>query len=171
LPTFFEIDPDLRFDNPKLHEFVGYWRSKMKDGRLPGRADIDPLDLRAFLGDIFMLDVVGAPRRFRYRLIGTKIVARVGRDSTGKFQEEAYSGEQAAENNELYRLVCERKVPLRNYGIVNWVGREFLKYEIANLPLAEGWRDRRHHSWLHEHRSRRTLAVGQARKACFSVPE
>jgi hypothetical protein len=137
LPTFFAIDPDLRFDNPKLHEFVGYWRSKMRDGRLPGRAAIDPLELRTFLGDIFMLDVVGAhPRRFRYRLIGTKIVARVGRDSTGKFQEDAYTGEQAAENNELYRLVCERRAPLRNYGIINWVGREFLKYEIANVPLA-----------------------------------
>jgi hypothetical protein len=27
--------------------------------------------------------------------------------------------------------------PLRNFGLVNWVDRKFLKYEIANLPLAD----------------------------------
>ena len=90
-PNLFEIDPELRFEDPRLHDFVSYWRSKCRDGRLPARADIDPLELKAFMGDMFMLDVVGDPRRFRYRLVGAKIAARVGRDSTGLFQEDAYS--------------------------------------------------------------------------------
>jgi hypothetical protein len=136
-PTFFSIDPDLSFDDPRLHEFVRYWESKRRDGRLPSRADIDPIELKPFLGNIFMLDVVGDQKRFRYRLVGTKIVARVGRDSTGKFQEEAYSPEQAAENNALYRLICETKKPVRNFGVINWVNRKFLRYEIANMPLAD----------------------------------
>jgi hypothetical protein len=135
-PTFFGVDRDLGFDNPRLNEFVRYWESKGRDGRLPARADIDPAELKSFLGSIFMLDVVGEPKRFRYRLVGTKIVEHVGRDSTGKFQEEAYSPAQAAENNAMYRWICEHKRPLRNFGVINWVGREFFKYEIANLPLA-----------------------------------
>jgi hypothetical protein len=135
-PTFFDIDLALRFDDPRLEAFVRYWEGKRRDGRLPRRADIDPVELKPFLGSIFMLDVVGEPKRFRYRLVGTKIVDYVARDSTGRFQEEAYPPAQAAENNAMYRWICEHKQPLRNYGVINWVGREFLKYEIANLPLA-----------------------------------
>jgi hypothetical protein len=135
-PTFFSTDPDLRFDHPRLDGFLRYWESKRRDRRLPARADIDPAELKPFLGYIFMLDVVGEPKRFRYRLIGTKIVDHVGRDSTGKFQEEAYSPEQAAENNAMYRWICDNRKPLRNFGAINWVGRDFYKYEIANLPLA-----------------------------------
>jgi len=135
-PAFFEVDVDLRFEHPKLHDFVRYWQAKRKGDRLPGRADIDPLELRPFMGNMFMLDVVGDPPRFRYRLIGSRIVERVGRDSTGKFQEEAYSRAQAAQNNRLYRLICDHKMPVRNCGLINWVGREYLKYEIANVPLA-----------------------------------
>jgi hypothetical protein len=26
---------------------------------------------------------------------------------------------------------------VRNFGVVNWVNRKFLKYEIANMPLAD----------------------------------
>jgi hypothetical protein len=135
-PTFFSIDPELRFDDSRLHEFVRYWQSKRRADRLPSRRDIDPVDLRCFMGEMFMLDVVGEPKRFRYRLIGTKIIDRVGRNSTGKFQEEVYSPRQADENNAMYRRICESGKPLRNYGHINWVSREFLKYEIANVPLA-----------------------------------
>jgi hypothetical protein len=136
-PLFFGIDPDLRFDDPRLHDFIGYWQSKRRAGRLPARADIDPLELEPFMGEMFMLDVIGEPKRFRYRLVGTKIVAAVGRDSTGKFQEEAYALGHAEENNALYRKICATGKPLRNFGQINWVDRAFLKYEIANLPLAD----------------------------------
>ena len=135
-PAFFEVDPELRFEDPRLRDFVRYWQEKREGERLPARADIDPLELKPFMGDMFMLDVVGEPKRFRYRLIGTNIVARVGRDSTGKFQEETYSPEQAAQNNAHYRSICETKKPTRNFGVINWVGRNFLRYEIANVPLA-----------------------------------
>jgi hypothetical protein len=135
-PTFFSIDRELRFDDPRLHEFVRYWESKHRNGRLPSRRDIDPIELWPFMGEMFMLDVVGEPKRFRYRLIGTKIIDRVGRNSTGKFMEEAYSPEQAEENNSMYRSICASGKPLRNYGNINWANREYLKYEIANVPLA-----------------------------------
>lgn len=136
-PGLFDIDSELQFDDPRLHEFVRYWESKQRNGRLPARADIDPAELKSFLPDIFMIDVVGEPRRFRYRLIGTKIVTFVGRDSTGKFIEEAYSPEQAGAITTFYRSICANKRPMRNFGRINWVDRKFLKYEIANLPLAD----------------------------------
>jgi hypothetical protein len=136
-PSYYGADPDLRFDDPRLHEIIEYWRSKRRHGRLPARADIDPLELERFLGDLFMLDVIGEPRRFRYRLIGTNIVAGVGRDSTGSYQEEVYSAQDAESNNTLYRGICATRMPMRTFGRIKWVGREFLKYECAYMPLAD----------------------------------
>src|SRR5579862_1934164 len=135
-PDLFKIDRDLQFEDSRLHDLVRYWESKRQGRRLPSRLQIDPLEMRPFIGDIFMLDVIGAPQRFRYRLIGTNIVLKVGRDSTGKFQEDAYAPEHADQNNRHYRSICASRAPTRNFGVLHWVGRDYLKYEIANLPLA-----------------------------------
>lgn len=60
----------------QLHE---YWCSKAPAaGLLPGRQHIDPTEIPGLLDNIWLLDVVGtidgvvggAPRRFRFRLIG-----------------------------------------------------------------------------------------------------
>ena len=133
---FFEIDAELRFESPRLVEFVRYWEGKRRAPALPARADIDALEMKRFLGDVFMLDVVGDPPRFRYRLVGVNIVRGVGRDSTGRFQDEVYPAQQAAENAAHYRWICAHRRPTRNFGVINWVGRHHLRYEIANLPLA-----------------------------------
>jgi hypothetical protein len=133
---YFDVDAELRFESPRLVDFVRYWETKRRGDRLPARADIDALEMKRFLGDVFMIDVVGAPPRFRYRLVGVNIVRDVGRDSTGRFQDEIYPPEQAAENAAHYRWICEHRRPTRNYGVINWVGRNFLRYEIANVPLA-----------------------------------
>jgi hypothetical protein len=133
---FFEVDAELRFETPRLVDFVRYWEGKRRDARLPSRADIDALEMKRFLGDVFMLDVIGEPPRFRYRLVGVNIVREVGRDSTGRFQDEVYAPRQAAENDAHYRWICAHRRPTRNFGVINWVDRQFLRYEIANLPLA-----------------------------------
>jgi len=78
-------------DAQPFRDVFAYWQGKFHGDRLPGRADIDPLDLRPFLGRIVLIDVIreeGA-LRFRYRLMGVRIVALFGRDFTGNFIEDA----------------------------------------------------------------------------------
>jgi len=120
-----------------LIDFVSYWNAKRSGARLPARADIDPMDLKPFLGDLFMLDVVGAPKRFRYRLIGTRIVAAGGRDSTGKYLEDVFGAERATVENAFYQAICLHRTPMRTSGVLDWRDREFRKYEIAYVPIAE----------------------------------
>ena len=43
------VESDLPASSPVLHETYLYWRSKHRAGRLPGRAQIDPVDLRGLL--------------------------------------------------------------------------------------------------------------------------
>ena len=60
--------------HPKMIRLYEYWRKKAAGpGLLPSRRDIDPTDIPALLDNIWMLDVVGEPRRFRFRLIGDAI--------------------------------------------------------------------------------------------------
>lgn len=79
---------------------LGYWRRKRRAGLLPGRKDIDPVEIRRdVLPDIYLMDVVPAKprRRFRYRLVGTRMVDLAGADPTGRFVDEFIDSARVAE--------------------------------------------------------------------------
>ena len=68
-------------------ELLTYWRTKCRDGLPPSRADLEPIaEIPTLLKHVFLFDVVGD--QFRYRLIGSFIVDRAGRDCTGKLLDE-----------------------------------------------------------------------------------
>jgi hypothetical protein len=59
-----------------------YWTSKCANGRLPGRQDIDPVELKRFLPGLLLADVLQDPFNISYRLCGTE-VARMRGELTG----------------------------------------------------------------------------------------
>ena len=79
----------------KIRQGFFYWHS-LKRGRLmPARHDVDPLDLKALLPNVILLDVIHQPADerdqgslagldFRFRLVGTEVAARSARDYTGR---------------------------------------------------------------------------------------
>jgi hypothetical protein len=60
-----------------------YWQAMRGNRAMPARADIDPADIPKLLANILLVDVSQAPLDFRYRLLGTAIVARSEADYTG----------------------------------------------------------------------------------------
>jgi hypothetical protein len=57
--------------HPKIVQLYEYWRAATPaDGGLPSRRDIDPTDIPTLLEHLWLLDVVGEPSRFRFRLRG-----------------------------------------------------------------------------------------------------
>ena len=75
--------------HPKVRALFDYWRSvHPKDGGLPGRQHIDPIDIPHLLPNIWLIDVRRNPYRFRFRLVGTLIVNYAGEDNTGKWFDE-----------------------------------------------------------------------------------
>ena len=83
------VDPEVASLDPLLHPLLAYWKNRRPPDRLPARADIDPLDIPRLLPFLFLVDVeriaeIGS-YRFRYRLVGTEIVARDGADITGRY--------------------------------------------------------------------------------------
>lgn len=122
-----------------FHRLIDYWRARHRDGRLPGRADIEPLDFTDLLPVICLIDVRydndGRPG-YRYRLVGTRVVEAMGRDFTGLGFEEFIPTGQLAPVLEVYdRTVCERE-PTISAGQVPVEHREFTGYRRLLLPLA-----------------------------------
>lgn len=123
--------------HPAHRRLYDYWRSKAPPGRLPGRSDIDPVDIPDLLSSIALIDVEreGGATRFRYRLAGTEIVARAGRDPTGKTFEELYEGDYLQSANATYRAIVENGEPFLS-GRSFPAAKDHVTYQRLILPLA-----------------------------------
>lgn len=120
-------------------EFYHYWRTRRGDGLLPGRQHIDPVDIPKVLPWMFLVDVVdgtGSGPRFRTRLVGTGIVRRAGRDATGLWFEEAYSGEYLRSAIDTYRDIVRNGVPHLSSRIFPTGDGTAVSYDRMILPLA-----------------------------------
>jgi hypothetical protein len=64
-------------------DLLAYWRSKHVGGVPPSRTDLDPIaEIPKLVRSLMLIDCLGEGCRFR--LIGSYIAARAGRDGTGK---------------------------------------------------------------------------------------
>ena len=122
---------------PILQTLLAYWHSKCPgDGRLPRRADIDPLQLRSLLPSIYLIDVV-PEGKFRVRLLGEAHVAIYGTGQVGRIIDDIFPPDSAAMFNRLYAAVVRRRAPIVNRGQVTWwSNREWMRFEGLHAPLA-----------------------------------
>lgn len=77
---------------PAIRHLYDYWQRQRGSHRFPARGDLDPIDMKPALGGITIFEIHpkadGDGFRFRYRLIGSAIVARDGFDMTGRYLDE-----------------------------------------------------------------------------------
>lgn len=127
-------------EHPALRRIYVYWRDRVPEGaQMPGRQHIDPIDFPDTLPRVALIEVLsddGDPH-FRYRLTGTEIVQRAGRDPTGKRFDELYKGDYLDQALATYRALLADPRPFysrRVYPLLD--GREHLEYARLILPLA-----------------------------------
>ena len=126
---------------PAANELVAYWRKKRGERSAPQRRDMDPTGIpRSLLPHLFMLDVIDHGADFRYRLLGTAIVAGTGRDATGALISHLYApypGALATLRQILARVMSE-KIPIFSSGLMYWLpDRDYQNYTNVFLPLSE----------------------------------
>jgi hypothetical protein len=131
-------DLAAQLSHPMMRRLLDYWRGKCRGHRLPGRQDIDPLDIPELLPHIAMYDVVReADRmRFRIRLLGTANVQLMGSDCTGQFLDEQMRPEDAARIVATHRLATDERRPHYWRSFLSTPGREHMHFERLLLPLA-----------------------------------
>jgi hypothetical protein len=121
----------------RLIELCRYWAAKRRGGALPGRRDVDPMELRALLPHLFLLDVVRSTSLlFRFRLVGTALVELSGRDLTGETIGEEQYGAGTDWILDTLGRVAREAAPVAQRIDMGWTGRPVRRAEVAFLPLA-----------------------------------
>jgi hypothetical protein len=130
---------------PSTAAFYRYWDSKRGERRMPARADIDPLEMKAWLSGTALIDVKPSPAsalvpyELRYRLIGMRPTLLRGRDVTGMRVETGYFGANLDAALENYRLVIEEKTHVYDWDRTPSADGFAHEGETLLLPLsAEG---------------------------------
>jgi len=125
-----------RIGSPPLHRLYDYWAARCRAGRLPGRRDIDPLELGFVLGSLLLVDVLRDPLRFRYRLTGTHIedVMRIhGRTGTMVDEHPDPTFRKAAVARYAEVAQSGRPVSARRDALID---DRIRSYDLLMLPLA-----------------------------------
>lgn len=110
--------PLEQITSTRIHRLHEYWQSKRPSGQpFAYRKDIDPADLRELLSLLTIADVEHAPLRFRYRLVGTRVVEYNHQEFTGMYLGEIGWQEEAMLLGAYEKVVVDRRP---NYGFYVW---------------------------------------------------
>ncbi len=77
------VDVNAIRDN-RLRSLFQYWSSKLRGRSMPARKDLDPLEMRPWLGNLVLVDFPGDPKEYRIRLEGVNVVQFYGSSRTGR---------------------------------------------------------------------------------------
>ena len=141
-----DAEYEARIVDPEIRRFVEYLRSRRGEGTYPARAALDPLDFRYVLGDVVIIEAHRSPTSsrwpwtFRYRLIGTNVVARDGYDLTNKSLDDLPEPEYRERVRTTWTEVCETGTPAHHVRDLILDDRA-RRYEVVVLPLASNGRD------------------------------
>ncbi|WPZ32422.1 PAS domain-containing protein [Thalassobaculum sp. OXR-137] len=144
--------------HPDHRALLDFWQAARPEGGLPSRDSFEPAAFRAMLPRIAVIEpchvlngervdpaalAAGIPadapvtRSFRYRLAGTEIVSRAGRDPTGKTFDALYQGAYLETAKQTYKEILVSRAPhfsQRVFPIGD--GTSELRYDRLILPFA-----------------------------------
>lgn len=133
------LDPS-QIDSPRVHRFRDYWEARRREQSVvPLRAEVDPTELRELLPNVVIIEVGQEPLRFRYRLVGTRVVEFNKQDFTG-----LYLGTIGWEEEQQIVDACAdtvaSKLPL--FGFYSWTLKNGAigKCEFGIFPLSHDGR-------------------------------
>jgi hypothetical protein len=126
------------FKTHVVREAYSYWLSKSKTGRLPSRRDIRPEEITSLLPYIYLVEVIGDPPSFKYRLVGTQFYQWTRREYTGVTVNAAEYGPNWENIYNDYLTAVRSRAPMYSeYIVAPWPEREFLTYERIIAPLSD----------------------------------
>lgn len=124
---------------PPLRQLLADWLAACGDaGAPPSESFIDPFRLRYILDSVIVIEVVvdaAGGRRYRYRVVGTDLVAHTGRDLTRHWVDEHPERELSQLAIEASEAVVTARQPALMQFRRNFYGRY---YPVAALVLPVG---------------------------------
>ena len=103
-------DPTVIRD-ARLQGLYRYWLGKLDGGAMPARADIDPIEMKAWLGNLLLVEFPEDRMQYRIRLDGVNIVQFYGNTRQGKGVEVMTAEEERSVVLPQYFTVLDAKLP------------------------------------------------------------
>jgi len=124
---------------PQQQYLYDYWRSKCRNGQLPRRRDINPVDIGEHLPMVSLVDICtrAAPMRFKYRLAGTGFWDLFEAEITGKYIDELPIGDRAKYWQRVMSRVAQLGRPSAGATRPGTPWRSHLTQFWVRLPLSE----------------------------------
>ncbi|HEV2673601.1 MAG TPA: PAS domain-containing protein [Aliidongia sp.] len=123
--------------NPRLRRLLDDWLRWRGERLMPSRRDFLPEEIRYLLGNVILHEVASRdPLRFRYRLIGSLIVARRGFDFTGRYLDELPSTDVRDVVMAINERVTRERRPLLWRFEMNDLDHRMRHCEVLSLPLS-----------------------------------
>lgn len=131
-------EEDLPTDcHPMVRSIAEYWLGIGPADALPGRQHFDPVDIWPLIRNVWMVDVVGSPPQFRYRVVGTKVVAYIEQEPGARMMDEIFPHFEDTETCKDMIRVVERRAPRWRRGTPTLRrDKDFKTVEQISLPLA-----------------------------------
>ena len=125
--------------SPHLRALLQFWvdKRRAKGGVLPARADLAPEAMKSFLPCVTLISVFEAPRRFQFRLVGTGVLAQMGRETTNVWVEHELFADKAARVGEFFSLPVDTGAPAyASGGYAVTPTNRALRFETVIMPLS-----------------------------------
>ncbi len=130
------LDDPSQMIEPRLRTLHDYWSAKRRGRRMPARPDIDPVEIPRLLPHLMLVSVSGEPPGFRFRLVGTEIVARYGAELTGRALDEVDLGTALGSVRSQYEETVRDTAPTYCRHAIETKGGKYQRYERLLLPLS-----------------------------------
>lgn len=100
-------------------------------------ADFDVLDFQNLAKNIFIIDVEENPQRFFYRLFGSEVADRYGKDLSGTYCDEHKDvmGDAYDEYFKVHQLVSKNIGIVKHTGNFGWAEKPYLRFTSLHFPL------------------------------------
>ena len=126
----------------KTRALYEYWVSiRPAEIGLPGRQHFDPVDVPLLLPNIWLIDVLTSPLRFKFRLFGTAHYDPMRGEHTGKFIDEAYPDFINSSTYAHYVNLAEKAEISHRRGPATFHIPDHKNLERVMLPLARNGKD------------------------------
>jgi hypothetical protein len=128
---------DIEVRSALVRSLYSWWITK-RGQDIPDRSDLDPVDLKHLLPNLFIADVEHNPFRIRYRLVGTRAIEATGMDITGRYLDELLPGDGSERWTEYYYQAYQTRLPVFGASEAPTTCGTRFTYEFGLFPLRKG---------------------------------
>lgn len=117
---------------PKLTGLLAVWCTKRRGGHPPWRGDFSPRDLKPWLANLALLERA-SEHQYRFRVCGTALIPRFGRDATNQAVNDLNSAFRTDLPSRLDRAATSQRPVSAQFGVTSASGT--VDYSELILPL------------------------------------